>query len=92
MNILTKIGISKESIARLLGIHQTVDTKEDSKNPATKRTVRRGSGRPKGLHIPQSVVVAVRKTHKSYTNQEIADKFGVSYYWVWSVRNNRIRK
>lgn len=92
MNILTKIGISKESIARLLGIHKTVDAKEEAINPTTKRTVKRGSGRPKGLHIPQSVVVAVRKTHKSYTNQEIADKFGVSYYWVWSVRNNRIRK
>ena len=92
MNILNKIGISKESIARLLGIHKTVDTKEEAINPTTKRTVKRGSGRPKGLHIPQSIVVAVRKTHKSYTNQEIADKFGVSYYWVWAVRQNRIRK
>ena len=92
MNILTKIGITKESIARLLGIHQTFDIKEDPKNLTTKRTIKRGSGRPKGLHIPQSVVVAVRKSHKSYTNQEIADKFGVSYYWVWAVRQNRIRK
>ena len=86
MNILEKLGISKDSIARLLGVSRTVDL------GATNQTKKRGRGRPAGLRIPQSVVDAVRKANKSYTNQELADKHGVSLYWVWSVRSNKIRR
>ena len=86
MNILEKLGISKDSIARLLGVSRTVDL------GATNQTKKRGRGRPAGLRIPQSVVEAVRKANKSYTNQELADKHGVSLYWVWSVRSNKIRR
>ena len=86
MNLLEKLGISKDSIARLLGVSRTVDL------GATNQTKKRGRGRPAGLRIPQSVVEAVRKANKSYTNQELADKHGVSLYWVWSVRSNKIRR
>ena len=86
MNILEKLGISKDSIARLLGVSRTVDL------GATNQTKKRGRGRPAGLRIPQSVVEAVRRANKSYTNQELADKHGVSLYWVWSVRSNKIRR
>ena len=92
MNILEKLGISKDSIARLLGVSRTVDLKPDDQTSTTNRTKKRGRGRPAGLRIPQSVVEAVRRANKSYTNQELADKHGVSLYWVWSVRSNKIRR
>ena len=82
MNILEKLGITKDSIAKLLGVHKTVTAKIVKKRKA---------GRPKGSKIPQSVVDAVRKANKSYNCQELADKYGVSHFWVWSVRNNKLR-
>lgn len=91
MNILEKLGISKDSIARLLGVSKTVDVKPEHKT-TTSRTKKRGRGRPAGLKIPQSIVEAVRKADKSYTNQELADKYGVSHYWVWGVRSNKLRR
>ena len=90
MNILEKLGISKDSIARLLGVNKTIDVKQDHQTTIS-RTKKRGRGRPSGLKIPQSIVDAVRKADKSYTNQELADKYGVSHYWVWSVRSNKLR-
>ena len=91
MSILSKIGITKEAIARLLGIHRTVEVQDDSFKPKTK-TVHRGRGRPKGQKIPQRIVDAVRKAHHTSTNQELADKYGVSNYWVWCIRHNKFRK
>jgi len=92
MNILQKLGISKDSIARLLGVSRTVDLNPDDQTGTNNRTKKRGRGRPAGLRIPQSVVDEVRKANKTYTNQELADKYGVSLYWVWSVRSNKIRR
>lgn len=82
MSILTKLGITKESIAKLLGVHQTVEPTP---------TVRPKLGRPKGRNIDQSIVNAVRKAPKSYTIRELANRYSVSEYWVWSVRNNKTR-
>lgn len=82
MSILNKIGITKDAIAKLLGISRTVDV------PQSKQ---RRFGRPVGHKIDQKIVDAIRKAPKSYTIKELADKYEVSTYWVWSVRHNKIR-
>lgn len=81
MKILEKLGITKESVAKLLGVSVTVDRSKQKK-----------LGRPKGRKIPYGIVEAVRSAHRTYTNQELADKYGVSYYWVYAIRKNMYRR
>ncbi len=88
MNILNEI---KSGISRLLGVHKTVETKEAPRTLKSKRSRKRGRGRPKGLKIPQQIVDAVRQADKSMTNKQLAAKYRVSYFWVWSVRSNKLR-
>jgi hypothetical protein len=88
MNILNEI---KNGISRLLGVHKTLETKEVLKTLKPKRSFKRGRGRPKGLRIPQQIVDAVRQADKSMTNKQLAAKYRVSYFWVWSVRSNKLR-
>lgn len=80
MKILEKLGITKESIAKLLGVPATVS------NPKKKKY-----GRPKGRKIPYDIVKAVRSASKTYTYKELADKYGVSYFWVYSIRKGSYR-
>jgi hypothetical protein len=89
MNILNEI---KSGISRLLGVHKTVEVKEAPRTLKPKRSPKRGRGRPKGLRIPQQIVDAVRQADKSVTNKQLAAKYHVSYFWVWSVRSNKIRR
>jgi len=88
MNILNEI---KSGISRLLGVHKTVETKEAPRTLKPKRSPKRGRGRPKGLKIPQQIVDAVRKADKSISDKQLAAKYRVSHYWVWSVRNYKMR-
>ena len=88
MNILNEI---KRGISRLLGVHKKVETKEVLRTLKPKRSQKRGRGRPKGLKIPQQIVDAVRQADKSMTNKQLAAKYRVSYFWVWSVRSNKLR-
>ncbi len=88
MNILNEI---KNGISRLLGVHKTVETKEAPRTLKSKRSPKRGRGRPKGMKIPQQIVDAVRQADKSMTNKQLAAKYRVSYFWVWSVRSNKLR-
>jgi hypothetical protein len=83
MSILQKLGLTKESISKLLGIHQTVEK--------PKRKLKPKLGRPSGRHIDQSVVDAVRKASDTYTLRELSQRYNVSEYWVWSVRNGKLR-
>jgi hypothetical protein len=88
MNILNEI---KNGISRLLGVYKKVETKEAPRTLKPKRSPKRGRGRPKGLKIPQQIVDAVRQADKSMTNKQLAAKYRVSYFWVWSVRSNKLR-
>jgi hypothetical protein len=88
MNILNEI---KSGISRLLGVHKTVEIKEAPRTLKPKRSPKRGRGRPKGLKISQQIVDAVRQADKSMTNKQLAAKYRVSYFWVWSVRSNKLR-
>jgi acyl CoA:acetate/3-ketoacid CoA transferase len=88
MNILNEI---KNGISRLLGVHKTVDTKGSPKTLKSKRIKKRGRGRPKGMKIPREIVDAVLQADKSVTNKQLAAKYRVSCYWVWSVRSKKLR-
>ncbi len=68
-----------------------METKEVLRTLKPKRSQKRGRGRPKGLKIPQQIVDAVRQADKSMTNKQLAAKYRVSYFWVWSVRSNKLR-
>jgi hypothetical protein len=88
MNILNEI---KSGISRLLGVHKKVETKEVLRTLKPKRSPKRGRGRPKGLKIPRAIVDAVLQADKSVTNKQLAAKYRVSYFWVWSVRSKKLR-
>jgi hypothetical protein len=83
MSILQKLGLTKESISKLLGIHQTIERPKRKSKPKL--------GRPSGRHIDQSVVDAVRRASDTYTLKELSERYNVSQYWVWGVRNGKIR-
>ncbi len=88
MNIYNEIKIG---ISKLLGVHKTVETKEIPRTLKTKRIQKRGRGRPKGSNIPRETVDAVLRADKSISNKQLAAKYRVSYYWVWSVRSRKLR-
>tara|TARA_R110000822_G_scaffold80923_1_gene192584 strand:+ start:879 stop:1154 length:276 start_codon:yes stop_codon:yes gene_type:complete len=88
MNILNEIKIG---ISKLFGVHKTVETKETPRTLKPKRIQKRGRGRPKGYKIPRAIVDAVLQADKSVSNKQLAKKYRVSYYWVWSVRSRKLR-
>jgi hypothetical protein len=83
MSILQRIGITKESIQRLLGLKPTPQVR--TLNP-------KKIGRPKGHHIPWATVQKVRKEKHWWSDKELAEKYGVSICWIWNVRKHKIRK
>lgn len=88
MNIYNEI---KRGISKLLGVHKTAEIKETPRTLKPKRIQKRGRGRPKGMKIPREIVDAVLQADKSVTNKQLAAKYRVSYYWVWSVRCKKLR-
>lgn len=87
MSILTALKLTKESIAKLLGLNHTIDQSKQ-KLQVTKK---RGRGRPVDRFIPESVVESIRRADKTFTIRELAKKHKVSYGYVWKVRNNKVR-
>jgi len=88
MNILNEI---KNGISRLLGVHKTVEIKKTPRTLKSKRIQKRGRGRPKGLRIPREIVDAVLQADKSISDKQLAAKYCVSHFWVWSVRSKKLR-
>lgn len=87
MSILTRLGLTKEGIAKLLGIEPKQIVWEAAPKPKRKKTFK---GR-KQWKIADNVVAAVKAEPAHRTLEEIARKHKVSIYWVWCVRKNRIR-
>ena len=87
MSILARLGLTKEGIAKLLGIEPKQCVAETTLKPKRKKTFK---GR-KQWEISDKVVEAVRAEPAHRTLEEIARKHKVSIYWVWCVRKNRIR-
>jgi hypothetical protein len=94
MSILKALGLNKDAISRLLGVHKTVETQPAVASIQAKPKIRKAKktfrGRDK-WHISKAVVEAVRNEPATKTLEEIAWKHKVSTYWVWSVRKNKIR-
>ena len=88
MNIYNEI---KSGISRLFKVHKTVATQEVPRTLKCKRIQKRGRGRPKGLKIPREIVDAVLQADKSVSNKQLAAKYRVSCFWVWSVRSKKLR-
>jgi len=91
MSILKTLGLTKDAISRLLGVHKTVETQPVLTSRPTKPK-KRQRGRPAGRHIDQSIVDAVRNSHQTSTIRELAKKHNVSAYWVMMVRKGKLRK
>jgi hypothetical protein len=88
MNILNEIKIG---ISKLFGVQKPVEIKKIPRTLKPKRIQKRGKGRPKGSNIPRAIVDAVLQADKSVSNKQLAAKYRVSYYWVWSVRSRKLR-
>ena len=91
MSILKTLGLTKDAISRLLGVHKTVETQPVLTSRQTKPK-KRQRGRPVGRRIDQSIVEAVRSAHETFTVRELSAKYGVSPYWVMMVRKGKLRK
>lgn len=86
MSILKSLGLSKDTITRLLGI------KPQPEPPKNTLSVKRKLGRPKGRKIAKTVVEKIRQAHPTYTINELSKIHGVSPYWVWCIRKGNARK
>jgi hypothetical protein len=82
MNILKRLGLTAESVAKMLGVKPKT---------APELAPKPKLGRPKGRKIPDEIVKAVRAEHHTTTLEEICKKYGVSMYWAWSIRNYKSR-
>jgi hypothetical protein len=94
MSILKTLGLTKDAIARLLGVHAIVQPQPAVASRQAKPKIRKAKKTFKGRdkwHISKEVVEAVRNEPATKTLEEIAWKYKVSTYWVWSVRKNKIR-
>ena len=88
MSILQTLGLTKDAIARLLGVTQApVQQPKPITAPKSRKTYK---GR-KQWTISKRVVDAVRNEPSNKTLVELSHKYNVSVYWVWSVRKNKIR-
>jgi DNA invertase Pin-like site-specific DNA recombinase len=75
MTILQQLGLTKESMSRMVG-HVT----------NTKREVAPGPTR-KWYTVPDNIKAAILKAHPTYTYRELAKKYGVSLTSVWKIKN-----
>jgi hypothetical protein len=94
MSILKTLGLTKDAISRLLGVHKTVETQPSVANRQAKIRIRKAKKTFKGRekwHISKAIVDAVRAEPATKTLEEIAWKYKVSICWVWSVRKGKIR-
>lgn len=88
MSILQTLGLTKDAIARLLGVTQApVQQPKSTTAPKSRKTYK---GR-KQWKISKRVVDAVRNEPSNKTLVELSHKYNVSVYWVWCVRKNKIR-
>lgn len=79
MSLLQKLGLTKESMAKMLG---TVPTFKDP-DP---RVYRRWEA------VPAEIRESILKEHPSCTYRELAKKYGISASCVWNIKNNKTNK
>ena len=79
MTLLQKLGLTSESMARMVG--PVAPFKDPS--PRINR---------RWMAVPVEIRNAILKEDKSYTYQELSNKYGISLSCVWNIRNNKNNK
>lgn len=88
--MLKALGLTKEAIARLLGLSTTVEV--PAAQDAIKKRKRKKLGRPVNHFIPQETVEAVKNAPAHWSNRELAKRYGVSEVWVHCVKKGKLRR
>ena len=76
MSLLEKLGLSKESMEKMLGV-VAVAKKNKIKRYRRYETV------------PKDIREAIIKEHSSYTCRELAKKYGISSSTIWDIRESK---
>ena len=76
MSLLEKLGLSKESMERMLGA------------VAPSKITKRKSYRRYEI-VPADIREAIIKEHPSYTCRELSKKYGISSSTIWDIRDSK---
>ena len=76
MSLLEKLGLSKESMEKMLGVVAV------AKKNKIKRYRRYES-------VPKDIRKAILEEHSSYTCRELAKKYGISASTIWDIRDSK---
>lgn len=87
--MLKALGLTKEAIARLLGLSTTVEV--PVAQDAIKKRKRKKLGRPVNHFISKETVEAVKTAPPHWSNRELAKRYGVSEVWVHCVKKGKLR-
>lgn len=88
--MLKALGLTKEAIARLLGLSTTVEV--PVAQDAIKKRKRKKLGRPVNHFISKETVEAVKNAPPHWSNRELAKRYGVSEVWVHCVKKGKLRR
>jgi DNA-binding XRE family transcriptional regulator len=76
MNLLEKLGLTKQSMEKMLGVVAV------AKKTKIKRYRRYET-------VPADIREAIIKEHPSYTCRELAKKYGISSSTIWDIRDSK---
>ncbi len=76
MSLLEKLGLSKESMEKMLGVVAPL------KKTKIKRYRRYET-------VPADIRKAILEEHSSYTCRELAKKYGISSSTIWDIRDSK---
>ena len=76
MSLLEKLGLSKQSMERMLGV------------VAPSKITKRKSYRRYEI-VPADIRKAILEEHSSYTCRELAKKYGISASIIWDIRESK---
>jgi len=79
MSLLEKLGLSKESMERMLGVVAPLKKTKITK----KKSYRRYET------VPADIRKAILGEHPSYTCRELAKKYGISASTIWDIRDSK---
>ena len=79
MTLLEKLGLTKESMSRMVG---PVTPFKDP-NPRVQR---------RWESVPKDIRDSILKEDKSFTYRELAKKYGISHSCVWNIKNKQPNK
>ena len=78
MSLLEKLGLTKQSMEKMLGV------------VAPPKTTKKKSYRRYEV-VPADIREAIIKEHPSYTCRELAKKYGISSSTIWDIRDSKTK-